>query len=123
LIQSIFIATTAFIYAVVLQLPGEVFGWLPNIYRKLPSWIRKPFFECQKCIAGQAGFWLFPFWTIKKIGINYDFVFHIFATTTPIFLAILITVFIDRLTGIKRNVQAKKSSFTPPELQNHDQKN
>jgi hypothetical protein len=106
-----------------VQLPGELLGWLPNFYRKFPSWIRKPFFECQKCIAGQAGFWLFPFWMTKKFGIDYDLVFHSFAIATPIFFAILITALVDRMTGIKRNIQAKKTTFIPPELQNHDQKN
>jgi hypothetical protein len=114
LLMGLVIAAAAYVYAVVLQMPGEILGWVPGRLNRLPTYIAKPLFTCQKCVAGQLSLWLFPF-LIENYQFSFQvIVFHVFQITTSIFFAVVIT----KLVGDPRTPVRSKPVWTPPEISN-----
>jgi hypothetical protein len=110
ILNGFLIGAAGFVFAVPLQMPGEILSFVPTIAKHVPRWIAKPLITCQKCIAGQLSFWLFPFWICEQFSIEYDPFFHFFQVTTSIFFAVVITKMID-----PPMIQAK-AKWKPPEI-------
>jgi hypothetical protein len=89
------IAVTAVVYSYLLTRPNAIFNGLYNwMYEFFKTDQRqangKPFhwafmilIHCEKCIAGQAAFWLFLFCHLS----DYNFLTHIFFTAFTIITA------------------------------------
>jgi hypothetical protein len=107
ILMGFIIGAAAYVYAVVLQMPGEILSFLPRVASVMPAWAYKPLITCQKCVAGQLSLWLFP---IMFDG--YNLIIHVFQVTTSIFFAVVIT----KVVGDPRAPLPKKQRWTPPEL-------
>jgi len=82
-------ACFAFVWVAVLVQPGNIFSWLPPLFKKFPEWFRHVAFNCEKCLAGQLSFWIPLFLGYK----SYDLFSHIYV----VFLAIMFAAFIGRI--------------------------
>ena len=68
-INGAVIGIWAALFAAILTGPGEVFGWVPKLYRRvvrsaepLQGWrylLSKPLYACAVCHAGQVSLWGF----------------------------------------------------------------
>lgn len=110
---SLLIAIGAFTFVCILQQPGEIFAWYPKLIAGLPDYIGKPMGLCEKCVSGQAAFWLFPFWVSDG---SYDPVMHILFTLLTIFQTAIVTLLYRKLTGLEISRYKKSDRFTPPEI-------
>ncbi len=107
ILMGFIIGAAAYVYAVVLQMPGEILSFMHRVASVMPVWAHKPLITCQKCVAGQLALWLFP---IMFDG--YNAIIHVFQVTTSIFFAVVITKFI----GDPSPPLQQKPRWTPPEL-------
>ncbi len=109
ILMGFIIGATAYVYAVVLQMPGEILAFMPRVASVMPAWAHKPLITCQKCVAGQLSLWLFPVMIEQYSFTTQVVVFHVFQITTSIFFAVAIT----RVLGDV--VRTRAPRWTPPE--------
>jgi hypothetical protein len=96
LIIAALIGIAAFTISCLLMAQGEILAPWALLISKAPRWMAKPLGACEKCLAGQAALWLFPFWFTDG---TYDAVIHVLFTTTAIFTAAMATATYSRITG------------------------
>jgi small-conductance mechanosensitive channel len=119
---SLLIAIAAFVYSYILTGPGMI---LEHLYAEAsthwPAWLHKPVISCEKCVAGQLAFWLFPFWVTIKFDFEFDPVSHLLFICLTIYLVEMIKAIYTKMTKALPRIHQlqKKSSFTPPEIQHY----
>jgi hypothetical protein len=94
LIQALYIALIAVVYAVILIESGMLFSmpyqklqnWTLATYNKYPSdiWWLKPLISCVRCVAGQIAFWTF-FYIYE-----YNLLLHITFTALAIYFSTIL---------------------------------
>ena len=103
----------AFTVTCILMAPGEILSPWASFLSKLPRWIAKPLGACEKCLAGQFGLWLYPFWFIESG--TYDPVLHAVFTLLSVFSAVVTTVIYVQLTRTPV-IEHRKRIKIPEEL-------
>lgn len=98
MIISLFIgassAVVAWSFVCILCEPGEILGrfpvWLEGLGR---SNIFFKILTCERCLAGQLAFWIYPAYTLD----GYNLWGHIFAASLSVLLAYFITLLSNKL--------------------------
>lgn len=123
---SIAVGVTAVVYSIICTMPGMIFNkWMWYAQDNFPVWLHKPLITCQNCVAGQMGFWLYIYLSIKT-DFSYDLPSHLWFASQCIFNAFVITHYISKLYELPKPgpyVNQPNTHWTPPEVYNQTTNN
>jgi len=116
LIFSLAVAAVAIVYSCILTDADMLLGPLYTLsISHLPAWLHKPLISCERCVAGQMAFWMFPFWMSQYIA--YDWFFHIcFISFSILFTSVLKAIYYSIIKQSPKAVFQQKKIKKPIEL-------